>query len=598
MASKPGTSVSPAAGWRRSVPLEWLARILTLAWLTGPIFDKELRVSSRRRRNYVLRFVYVALFTCLMMLVWTESVAHSAPSVFQASRMAEAGQAILVVVVWFQFLAAQAVAAVILSTAISDEIYSRTLGTLMTTPIGSLQIVLGKLLSKLLQLLLLLAITLPMLSIVRVFGGIPWDYLACSLCVTLTTVVFVGSLSLFFSIFTRRAYAVIIATILTVSFLFALLPFISFMLLHRVISEGRLLNLFSYVNPYVVTIEAMDTLRRAGTMRLVAWPVHCIIALGASAVLLLLATVLVRRAALRQATGQTGLWSHRRIVLSPVGEESAAQPRRVVGPPIFWKERRTPLLGRRKLGMIIGLLLALGLLTLTYVMLGIERVLDDEGVQIGYVVVFFALGLLFTAVLPATCITSEKESQTWSLLLLTTVSNWEIVWGKFLGTLRRCLPAWTPLLAHVGIFTAAGIIHPVGAIQLGILVAWVTIFLSGSGLYFSTRFRHTTTAVIANISLAAGLWAIFPLLLGIALAGAGASELLGVYMDTNPMVHAVVITAATAKSGGLAAYDWIQGGIADVGEATGWILFNFVLYAAAGFVFLAVAGARLRRNPL
>jgi ABC-type transport system involved in multi-copper enzyme maturation permease subunit len=249
--------------------------------------------------------------------------------------------------------------------------------------------------------------------------------------------------------------------------------------------------------------------------------------------------------------------------------------------------------------MIVGLPLALGLLALTYIVLGVEGVLDDEEIQIGYVVVFLGLGLLFTTVLPATCITSEKESQTWSLLLLTTVGNWEIVWGKFLGALRRCLPAWIPLLGHVMVFTLAGVIHPVGAVQLGILVAWITLFLSGSGLYFSTRFRHTTAAVIANMSLAAGLWALFPLLLGLALASVNApGELLGEYMDTNPVVHAVVITAATAKSGGLAAYDWIQGGIADVGEATGWILFNFVLYVTAGFVFLARAGARLRRNPL
>lgn len=34
---------------------------LSLSWLTGPIFDKELRVSSRRRRNYVLRSAYLVL---------------------------------------------------------------------------------------------------------------------------------------------------------------------------------------------------------------------------------------------------------------------------------------------------------------------------------------------------------------------------------------------------------------------------------------------------------------------------------------------------------------------------------------------------------
>jgi ABC-type transport system involved in multi-copper enzyme maturation permease subunit len=209
------------------------------------------------------------------------------------------------------------------------------------------------------------------------------------------------------------------------------------------------------------------------------------------------------------------------------------------------------------------------------------------------------LGMLFNTVLPATCITSEKESQTWLLLLTTAISNGEIVWGKLLGAVRRCLPAWLFLLGHVTLFSLAGIIHPVGAGQLAILTVWVMFFLAASGLYFSTRFRHTTTAVIANVALAAGLWAVFPLILGLVLMIAGAGgDLLGVYMDMNPVVHAAVITAATSRSGGLGAYGWIQGGITDVGESTGWILLNFVLYVVLGLAFIARAAARVRRNPL
>src|SRR5690606_22788220 len=139
--------------WKRWAPM------VNLCWLTGPIFDKELRVSSRRRRNYVLRFVYVAFFLVFASLIWMEEMPSGAGSVYHVSRMGRAAQQIVVSVVWFQFIASHAVAIVMLSTAISDEIYSKTLGLLMTTPIGSLQIVLGKLLSKLLQLLLLLAIT-------------------------------------------------------------------------------------------------------------------------------------------------------------------------------------------------------------------------------------------------------------------------------------------------------------------------------------------------------------------------------------------------------------------------------------------------------
>ena len=44
-------------------------RLLAPFWLTGPLFDKELRVSSRRKRNYILRFAYVVLLTIFVAIV-------------------------------------------------------------------------------------------------------------------------------------------------------------------------------------------------------------------------------------------------------------------------------------------------------------------------------------------------------------------------------------------------------------------------------------------------------------------------------------------------------------------------------------------------
>ena len=175
-------------------------KIINPAWLTGPIFDKELRTSSRRKRNYVLRFAYLAILTVFVVLVWSSMVKLRGGGAYRISRMSEAGLAIITTIIVFQFIATQFIAVVMLSTAISDEIYNRTLGVLMTTPINSFQIVMGKLFSKLLQLILLLSVSLPLLAIVRVFGGVPWDYVLSSLCITLTAVIFAGSLSLYFSL--------------------------------------------------------------------------------------------------------------------------------------------------------------------------------------------------------------------------------------------------------------------------------------------------------------------------------------------------------------------------------------------------------------
>ena len=164
--------------------LSFFSKLFNPVWLTGPLLDKELRVSSRRRRNYVLRFAYVLLLTIFVVIVWLSVVKFQGTAAYQKSRMAVAGKTIITTIVTFQFIATQLIAVIMLSTSISDEIYHRTLGVLMTTPISSFQIVMGKLFSKLLQLILLLAISLPLLAIVRIFGGVPWNYVLSSLCIT------------------------------------------------------------------------------------------------------------------------------------------------------------------------------------------------------------------------------------------------------------------------------------------------------------------------------------------------------------------------------------------------------------------------------
>jgi len=382
-----------------------------------------------------------------------------------------------------------------------------------------------------------------------------------------------------------------------VGVLFAVVPLVSALLLGRPGARGVFMGVVSYLNPFVLLFAATNGLMSAQPIGFQFWLVYCGIALGVSALLLLFATVLVRRAALRQAVGQGPLFageagkSRRRAR----GAESA---RRVVGPAVLWKERRVPLLGKRKTVTAIGVLLTVGFVLFTYGLCANKDMLDEQEVQASYIVIFTVLGMLYSTVLPATSITSEKESRTWALLLTTTVSNWEIIWSKFAGGLRRCLPVWLLLLGHLAIFVSAGIIHWIAMVQLAMLVFWVTFFLSSTGLYFSSRFRHTTAAVVANMAITVGLWGIGPLLLGVALAVRGVGRDLWEFcMDLNPFVHTAVIASATANKGGLGLYDWVQGQMRDASSAMGWIAFTGVLYVTVGLIFVWRAAVRLRRNP-
>ena len=175
-------------------PLDWM----------GPIFDKELRVASRRVRYYLLRMVFVGIIGLLVIFSWLASYRGGGSTALQASRMSVISITVTTTVTGFLFFAVPFLAAVMMSNSISDEVRRGTLAVLMTTPITSVQLVVGKLLSRLLQLLLLTAIALPLLSILRLLGGVPWEAVLPGIVLTMTTAILAGSVSLWFSVTADR----------------------------------------------------------------------------------------------------------------------------------------------------------------------------------------------------------------------------------------------------------------------------------------------------------------------------------------------------------------------------------------------------------
>jgi len=597
-----------------------LSKILNPAWMTGPIFDKELRVSSRRRRNYALRFLYLAGLTVLLVLVWLSTVRYGGSAAVYVSQMAEAAKAIITAIVVFQFLAAQLIAVVMLSTSISDEIYHRTLGLLMTTPINGLQIVMGKLFSRLLQIILLLALSLPLLAVVRVFGGVPWNYVISGLCMTLTATIFAGSLSLYFSMSSRSAYVVILKTVFTLGFLYAFIPAIGGVFLRDILlrslragSPNILLSLLLHTNPLAALwyITMMMLIPAAGPWIFFSWPLHCATMLTASALVLARSVQVVRVVALRQAAGQLDYSSKRRrmkhegpVAGSTKSLESDDLVRRVEGSPVIWKELRAPTIqGPTAKNSVIGLAVTIFALLMTYLAAMMQDCLNRDLAQTSYTLLFLALGLIVQMVLSAACITREKESQCWPLLLATSIDDWHILLGKALAVFRRCLPIWLLLAGHIMLFVAVGYIHPIAFLHLPMLVVWVVVFVTGAGLYFSARFKRTTTAVVANFVLALILWAVIPLLLSLEAQilrrhGVG---ILRLCLSANPFVQAGVImttaggryNANTTLSGLIYKWPYASHRLA----YTTLIMFvTMLIYTAVGVLFAWRAKARFRKG--
>lgn len=598
-------------------------KLLDPVRLIGPLFDKELRVSSRRKRNYILRFVYVALLTAFVVITWRTMAGGQVSATFQKSRLAEVGKTIITTIVGFQFAATQLIAIVILSNSISDEIYNRTLGLLMTTPISGFQIVVGKLCSKLLQLVQLLAVSLPLLAAIRIFGGVPWGYVISSLCITLTAAVFAGTLSLFFSISNRKAYVVIIKASVTIGFFFILVPAMlgqMFLTPRTFLGRGAIgaavpvyWDVISHFSPFYamtyITALLTSPALPAGIPRFY-WPVHCAMMLVAAGLMAALCAGFVRKVALRQATGQVeGGWSRRRSnrftlrqSRSGVGENAAGIIRRVTGWPVFWKDVRAPFIrGAEGKNSMIGLAVTLGALLLTYAVWAKEGYLDEDFTHVSYILLFVFMAIIFNIVLAANSITSEKESRAWPILLATSLDDWRILFGKAAAVSQRCLVVWFLAVGHIMLFALVGYIHPVAVVHLSMIMIELVVFLTSVGLYFGARFRRTTWAVVATFGLAFVLWAVAPMVLGLIATVTRNEEIVRTCIYSNPATQVgVVIKGASGRANakrdaGDLRYDWFDErlGLAPTTLLTAQVMTAYVL---GGFFFAWRAKRRFRRN--
>jgi ABC-type transport system involved in multi-copper enzyme maturation permease subunit len=594
--------------------------------LTGPIFGKELRVSSRRTRNYALRFFYIALLTVFVAIVWLSVAEYEGNATFLQSRMAVVGKQVVATVVIFQFVAMQLLAIVMLSNAISDELYHRTLGLLMTTPINSLQIVMGKVLSRLLQLVLLLTISLPILAIVRVFGGVSWGYLLSSLCMTLTAAIFAGSVSLLLSIGNRHAYGVIIRTVFVLGGLYFILPSVvalwGFVLPRFGLASGRspsssveLGLLLLHSNPAYVMSATTVRMLSPGSAPGVLWPVHCGVMLALAAAVLGRAVVVVRKVALRQATGEIVVadasgWARDTIRGTRKGRRRVSREiRRVQGPPVVWRELRTPFIqGIDSRNSYIGFAIAALALVGTYIAGAWQGALDEDFTHVMFALLFVFLGVIINVVFAAMQIPAERESQSWPLLLATPLSDWDILFGKAVSAVRRCLPVWILLGGHVLLFVLVGYIHPVAIIHLALLVGWLTCFLTASALYFSVRFTRTTSAVVASFALIGGLWAIGPMVAGLVSVLSRHGNLSLRYLWTHPAIQTELIMAGASgrQNAHLPWHSLRYGserilfapaqGVLGVGRMTYTLAAIAAVYIVVSLLFFWRAKCRLRRN--
>ena len=180
------------------------------AWLELPLLKRELIENSHKKRTYVLRILVALIFMLVMLLFYSEQISRHT-SVLQVMGQGRELAAILLVC---NLVAIYALLPAMACSAISSERERQTLSLILITRITPGGLIAEKFLSRLVPMMALMLITLPMLSIAYMLGGLRLESVFAALLGLFTAAVQVNSAAIMCSALFRTALEAFWATYL------------------------------------------------------------------------------------------------------------------------------------------------------------------------------------------------------------------------------------------------------------------------------------------------------------------------------------------------------------------------------------------------
>src|SRR6478736_6797920 len=160
--------------------------------LIGPIFSRELVTAPRRSQHFLYRGVYGTALFVLMCTAWL--VLAGTQIIRSVGDMAKFGSILFFILAPLQLALMTFLAALRAASSVAQEKDKNTLILLLMTRLSNHELVLGKLLASLLDVLVMLATAAPIFMLLTLFGGVSPMQVARVLAVTLATILAAGSL--------------------------------------------------------------------------------------------------------------------------------------------------------------------------------------------------------------------------------------------------------------------------------------------------------------------------------------------------------------------------------------------------------------------
>lgn len=517
--------------------------------LIGPIFTRELVTAPRRWQHFVYRALYGALLWVLIYTAWL--VLAGTQLIRTVQDMAFFGSTLFVILAPLQLALLTFLAATRSASAVAQEKDKKTILLLLMTRLSNHELVLGKLLASLLDVLTMLASALPIFMLLTLFGGVSLAQVGRVFLVTLATVLVAGSLGSTVALAREKTFQSLSMTALILVIWIGLWEAAALFAGNVTLSGVPLTTIASWFSPF-------------GAIRVAANPFRDVsAALLAGDTLFLIAAAIGATLLNGLAIWRLRVWNPGREVqpMVPAAEERNQEPssknqevaegalvlgssdfgssaasavevaraghvdarvrtvsqesREVWDNPVLWREMCTWAYGRKVIVIRLAYI-ALVVLAAVGVYFAIqsgaayarasEAIVPVTAWPVG---LLSLVSLIIVNALAVTSITNERDGGSLDLLLVTDLSPKEFIFGKLLGVAfvtKEMLAA--PLVLCV-VLWAAGALSLENLVYLVAGLAVMDLFVIVLGIHCGLNYASSKTAV--GISLGS----VFFLFLGV-----------------------------------------------------------------------------------
>jgi ABC-type transport system involved in multi-copper enzyme maturation permease subunit len=470
----------------------------------GPIFLREWLSSPRRTRHYTQRIAYVAALFSLVCTVWL--LLAGLQQVRNLGDFSQFGMMAFQIVAPFQLIVLMFLAAVAAANQICHEKDRRTFDLLLLTELSNSQIVLGKFLAGLLNVLQLFLASIPLLLLLTLLGGVsPRQVLAVCL-VTAATIFWSASLGTTIAFWREKTFQTL--AMITLG-----------LVLWCVIWEPVAAGWFPFIPSWIATAasplravwfacqppvtEAAESMKLPATYTAIA-----------SFLALLLCTLSILRLRVwnpsRQVQPRLTDDEAERLASEELGTAASWKvrpPRPMWNNPVMWREIRTWAYGKKVLVIRIAYFLLAAMVGFGLFqslqsgeLLG-RSMLNDELLPSGARILapLFLVSLVIINALAVNSITNERDGQALDLLLVTEISPWEFLFGKLVGVMYVAKEmVLFPLLLCLYVLTQGGL-----SLEnfIFILVGWIvmTLFVSTLGIHCGMIYSQSRSAISVSL---------------------------------------------------------------------------------------------------